>query len=370
MSEIYVKCPGCGQRYRFEDYTKDKLVCPACGREIPVLISVREADEVAVIRKYFRDEILKNEVISQLITMPLFVGAGIAALFYFDLAWYWQWGGAAFSIVILYTMLKEARLHLKIWRMLKAARYRLHPFAEAFERWREGLTEEAREDLPEYYQKDFIGALRELLTSKATLQEKHQRLSEVTGAEAQTAQTAGAGKVQTYDVPPEKCPYCHEVYEVADFATSEVFCRRCGRHINIRCVIEEEEIQALVRKYLAATRRTLWFLTIVFSLVTAALIYLTARLFPTEFVLRAYLFSYDILPLFGACAFGALTVNLVFQFRALAKMLRRKFVLAELEYRIKVKGAALNDASFVTFKAELIELYRRKKQVIKGGTRS
>ena len=52
-NDVMLECPGCHRKYRRYDIKTDRLVCPACGREVVALVSIGEVDGERVIRDYF-----------------------------------------------------------------------------------------------------------------------------------------------------------------------------------------------------------------------------------------------------------------------------------------------------------------------------
>jgi hypothetical protein len=233
-----------------------------------------------------------------------------------------------------------------------------------------------KSNVPWIYRENFTSNLRNYIASNASVDKQYKRTVDVASASSNvkaailTATHGGAdfhrGKVLTYDVPPEHCPYCQSLYQVADFSTCEVYCKHCGGRINIRCVIDPKDIETLINLFLKRITRQTKHMIKIFLVLCIITGLLTKWLLPEPFQLEAYLFSARVIPFVFFYIFLCFSIWRIVKFFQIKRIAASNFALAKLEYFVKDDNDSDFLASFHQFKKDLIGLYRKQPHSLKS----
>lgn len=365
MADFYVRCPGCGKNYHLSDYQSDKLLCSACGREIPVLVSVKQANREEMVKLFIKAHNEKIGVYSDLI-MALIVSPLIAAsLFLFDISFWWKIGGVVCVIIFVVQEVKSNAIHLQVSSIFKNNRY--HPEASLKAMNRYFATIRDKSDIPSEYE-NFSERLYNYIASNATIQKEYKKGTAQLTDTAVSSNTSPiySGKVLTYNIPPERCPYCQALYQVADFSGRNVFCRHCGGKINLNCVVEQSEIDHCINRFVHNVSKHFRFLIKSCLIISAITLYITVKTFPETFVFEDYLFSFRIIPLLFTIVVIDAIFYAVFEYRSIKRIIKSKSKLLYIEYIVKKTNTTEWIDAFHLLKKEILALYQHKQNTMKG----
>ena len=112
-----VVCPSCGKRYQLVDFKGDKLVCYACGREIPMFVTVNTVtDESKYVKQYLDRLFNMQERIIPFIMIPIVELLGFWLLT-IHISWWWKLLIVFFMCGIPFMTFKEYKIHWKVRRI-------------------------------------------------------------------------------------------------------------------------------------------------------------------------------------------------------------------------------------------------------------
>lgn len=372
-----IECPGCHRRFKRSDFKSDRLVCPACGREIPVFVEIRQQDETKLV-KMFLDENGIGTFFINIPIVPPFVALLIMLAFYSLLisiifctvdSW-WKWFWIVFLIFNVQFMVgRYFRSGREIRKAFERCGYRLEDGLRECDRVIAGKVGKDRIGFLEYDEgfkermRTFVHAHVELKNVYATDQN-----SSVTGREPVSCeQVVELKEGDSYPLPPAECPECGAPYRVGDFGGHSVVCRKCGKTIRVEKVVSGDKIKGLLRDFVARYEQenspaTLRGLTI--GCLVAALVSL--------FVVGSipeYFYSWHSVWVYFAVGFAFAGKDERKMRRHLKEMLKQERPsLFELEYLIK-DAHGENDSTtalFYEFKDKLMDLYRGNSYSVKG----
>lgn len=357
-----LECPGCHRRYKRVDIKADRLVCPACGREVVALVSVGDIDSERIIRDYFYPQDFDSNKIC-VIVMGALELLGLIYCITVDFSW------SLFAVILFFGlatlfMVKSRFVRARVYRIFKRNQFDLEKSLEDYRKYIKSLGDMAMIDseIGEDLEKNLrarLEAARKLHTSYAVNEETKQPFEE---------KQCGI----SYDLPPNECPNCHAPYKVADYSGNSVKCRRCGGVVKIKNAVDDAEILDLAKKYLL-------------KLVVADATYhkMISRMAWVCFILSgvfllfsdsldSFLRSWAILPLYiGIPMRLSLVVTDGDRKRRRDLLVSDNFKLFDFEYLLKKDVVMDNERrEFDEFKGALLDLFRSKGMAMKGKTLS
>lgn len=371
-----IACPSCGKRYALSDFKEDKLICSACGREIPRFISVGAVDEAKYVKQYLNRIFNFGERMVFLFFAPLFELL-LLWLLTLDISFWWK-------ILILFSafglpvwMFREFRKHLQVRRIFKSNNYQLQESVARFKCWYDSLSDDAKSDVPSCYKDSFVEDLENYVKSHAELKRDYGRTGEGRQSAEDIAQGAQPYRFvipkeeqtcEVYDYPPERCPGCGKLYVVSDFSTDNVQCHSCGKLIRINCKISDEDMRELcvrLRKKIKKAKRSNQIILFILLLILTLVIYWQIK----AVGVYRYFSSWHVLTMFFYSGLG-LAPCLASEEKKLIYLLDQDDpdILAVEIYIKKLAGknSRINDEekAFAEFKKSLFDLYRVKGKVI------
>ena len=370
-----IVCPSCGKRYALSDFKDDRLVCSACGREIPRVLSVGSVDEAKYVKQYMDRVFNLQKRLDPFIFTPLF-----ELLFFWllttGISLWWKLLVLFFAIGFPCFFFVEYRKHLQVRRIFKQNNYRLKESVSSFMYWYSQLSDNEKNDVPDEYKDSFVQDLENYVKSHAELKQNYEQThgqQNMLNA-MQASQTYRFLIPQTqqgyevYDYPPERCPGCGKLYGLADFSTDNVQCRHCGKLIKIKCQISDEDMKGLIanlRKKIRKKQTEFNIISFVFFIILTFVIYKQIA----SVGWYVYFSSWHVLTmLFESIIFLEPMMNK--EERALMRLLKQDNPdILSIEIYIK-RYAGRNSSisneekAFAEFKKTLFNLYRTKGKVI------
>ncbi|MCQ2395489.1 MAG: hypothetical protein MJ249_14495 [Kiritimatiellae bacterium] len=372
-----IECPGCHRRFKRSDFKSDRLVCPACGREIPVVVEVRQQDEAKLVKMFLEENGIGTFLINipivppfvALLAMLAFYALLISIIFCTVDSW-WKWFWIAFFILNVQFMVgRYFRSGREIRKAFERCGYRLEDGLRECDRMIAGKTGKDRIGFFEY-DEVFKERLR-------TFVRAHVEIKNVYGTDLNSSVTereqVSCGQMMelkegdSYPLPPAECPECGAPYRVGDFWGQTVVCRKCGKTIHVERIVSSGEIKGLLRDFVARYEQenspaTLRRLTI--GCLVAALVSLFVVGSVTE-----YLYSWHSVWAYLAVAFAVAGRKERKMRKRLKEMLKQERPsLFELEFLVK-DAHGENDSTtdlFYEFKDKLMDLYRGNCYSVKG----
>lgn len=358
-----LECPGCHRRYKRADIKADRLVCPACGREVVALVSVGDIDSERVIRDYFYPQGFDSNKICDIVMGALEL-LGLIYCITVDFSW------SLFAVILFFgfstlCMVKSRFVRARVYRIFKRNQFDLEKSLEDHRKYIESLGDMAIID----------SEIGEDL-------ERNLRARFKAGGKVSTSYAVNSERVQMFekkssdmscDMPPNECPNCHAPYKVADYSGNSVKCRRCGEVVKIKNAVDDAEILDLAKKYLLklvvadATfhkmiSRMAW---VCFILSGVFLLFSDS--------LDSFLRSWAILPLYiGIPMRLTLVVTDGDRKRRRDLLVSDNFKLFDFEYLLKKDVGVMDNErrEFDEFKGALLNLFRSKGTAMKGKTLS
>lgn len=372
-----IECPGCHRRFKRSDFKSDRLVCPACGREIPVFVEIRQQDETKLV-KMFLDENGIGTFFINIPIVPPFVALLVMLAFYALLisiifctvdSW-WKWFWIVFFIFNVQFMVgRYFRSGREIRKAFERCGYRLEDGLREYDRVIAGKTGRDRIRFLQYDE-----AIKERLRTfvRAHVEIKNIYDTDLNASVTEREQVCCDQMVElkegdSYLFPPAECPICGAPYRVGDFGGHSVVCRKCGKTIHVEKVISGDDIKGLLRDFVARYERenspaTSRSLTI--GCLVAALVSLLVVGSVTE-----YLYSWHSVWVYFAVGFAFVGKDERKMCKRLKEMLKQERPsLFELEFLIKdaYGEEGSTTALFYEFKDKLMELYRGSPYSVKG----
>lgn len=359
----WLECCGCHRRYRTSDFRSDRLVCPACGRELAALVRIEEQDVEQVLKGYFfPGKRLFWEGFSILFSASVTIAGALYLHFGHD-------SRPVLVLVILFGVGMGGLLMsiLQRWAVFRTFKSNRSNLEAAFARHREFMK--AHEDwiLDDEFGKNLERNLRARLSAAGSV-----RTSYAThGAEPVTATPAPTGGAPTgrpvarYRLPPDECPACHAPYRIADYSGRRVRCRKCGSVVEIENAVEDAEISQLTEDYrkrlVKKDAKSNWALFCVFCLSVLLTRYLWKRSDSTE----AFLCGWSVLSLYFAVLVPVGNLMIGSTKRKRRKLLEKPdFRLFDLEYVVKTDPGLSEDyderSEMDRFKGRLLALYKSR----------
>ena len=169
-----IVCPSCGKRYQLSDFKDDRLVCSACGREIPRFISVGGVDEEKYVKLYL-DRYCNIGVALGLVLFGLLVleGGGMWLLT-LNISFWWKLLSVAMMFGGPIVFPRIFRSHLKIRRIFKANNYRLEDGIHCFKQWYNSLSDDEKSFVP-FPPECFTTNLENYVRSHAEIKNNYER---------------------------------------------------------------------------------------------------------------------------------------------------------------------------------------------------
>ncbi|MBO4513944.1 MAG: TFIIB-type zinc ribbon-containing protein [Victivallales bacterium] len=374
-------CPNCGKRYELSDFKEDKLVCSACGREIPRFVFVGGVDEAKYVKLYLDRIFDLNERIMSIIS-PFLIMALVAWLLTLPFSFWWKIIFVVMGCGTPWMIFKEVGCHFKVRRIFKKHNYRFAESVYSFRQWYNSLNDDEKEHVPYHYRDSFIENMENYIKSHAQINTTYEHTSghkmEKSATSPATVQnnylfaiTKEQQRCDTYDYPPERCPGCGKAYGVADFASDNVQCRYCGKIIKLNCHVPDEEMKAIYEKMSKKIISSNMSDTIVYYVVLivfCVIIYWQVKTVGLrEYFQTWHVITMMIMSLITFCK----CLNLNREKKALVSMLKKKDMSDILSMEIYIKEMAGKNSSFSSeelalaeFKKSLFALYRKRGKVI------
>lgn len=375
MAEQYdigvVECPGCGHRFKRSDIKADGIKCPRCGREIWAEVTIKQQDEHKLV-KQFLDE---NGIGAFLFDIPwipplwglwtmvvLYVLAIVAILCTGLSFWRFFWV-AVFLFTIKFLLGRCYGKGRKVRSFFERNGYDLEAGLAAYNEFISGLGEVERETYC-YEDGEFEKKMRTYVRAHVDVQ---SRFDAHHAREVHDQGTLQYEKIQTYEAPPDACPYCGAPYRVGDFSSHAVTCRKCGRSIGVANVVSDEELHNLLVEFVAKSKEENHpgFQYVNFAVCAAMTIWNVC-----ESGVWDFLYSWSVLWLYAAMGTAWYVRTIKKRNKRYDHFLRQKRInLFEFEYFVKSEdGETGSDVkAFYEFKDRLMDLYRKSASMVKGG---
>ena len=357
-----LECPGCHRRYKRVDIKADRLVCPACGREVVALVCVGEIDSERIIRDYFYPQGFDGNKICYMVIGGLEL-LGLIYCVAVEFCWSLFVVMLFFGLGILFEI-KSNLMRSKIFRIFERNEFDLEKSLEDHRKYIESLGDmaiidsEIGEDLERNLRARFKAGGK-VCTSYAVNSERVQMFEKKSSD-------------MSCDMPPNECPNCHAPYKIADYSGNSVKCRRCGGVVKIKNAVDDAEILDLAKKYLlrlveadsAYHKLICRFCWVCFILSAVFLLFSDS--------LDSFLRSWAILPLYiGIPMRLTLVMTDGDRKRRRDLLVSDNFKLFDFEYLLKKDVVMDNERrEFDEFKGALLNLFRSKGTAMKGKTLS
>lgn len=370
-----IVCPSCGKRYTLSDFKDDRLVCSACGREIPRFLSVGSVDEAKYVKQYMDRAFCIDVRILSFISLPL----GELIFFWLlttGISFWWKLLVVFLIFGLPIMVFKEYRKHLQVRRIFKQNNYRLRESVNSFMYWYNQLSDDEKSNVPYQYKDSFVEDLENYVKSHAELKQSYERTNgqqNVANA-MQVSQTyrflipKDQQGYEVYDYPPERCPGCGKLYGIADFSTDNVQCRHCGKLIKIKCQISDEDMKELIAKLRKKIRKSQMQMNIFFFVLIMIMTFVIYKQIATV-GWYDYFSSWHVLTMIIVSSFLTLPI-ICKEERTLMRLLKNDNPdILSIEIFIKRnagRNSSISDEekAFVEFKNSLFNLYRTKGKVI------
>ena len=170
-----VFCPSCGKRYSRSDFKSDRLVCSACGREIPRVLSIGDVDEAQQVKKFMR-RCMWDDLLVYLLATP-----GAMMLFFwictFDISW-WRILPGIMIVACPAFVIREVCLIMPVYRIFSSHNYQLEPCKYAFQCWFNSLTDNQKNDVPSRFKDpNFLYNLENYVKSHAEINQTYEQVN-------------------------------------------------------------------------------------------------------------------------------------------------------------------------------------------------
>ncbi|MBQ3746704.1 MAG: hypothetical protein II863_04760 [Kiritimatiellae bacterium] len=352
-----LECPGCHRQYRRSDIKTDRLVCPACGREVVALVSIGSADSERVIRDYFYPSDHWTTKWAALILGGLELIGFIYCVF---VHFYWS----LFAVLLFFgfgtwLMIVAEIKRRKVFKLFEKSHFDLEKGLEAHRAYMDSLGDASFID-------DEIG--KELEQNLRARFSAAGKVRTAYAANSEPEEAIAAQPVSQSELPPNECPHCHAPYKISDYSGKYVKCRRCGCSVEIINAVDDVEIFKLTHEYLAklvkddADHHKLMTKVCWSTFVLAGVFWLFSD------STGSFLRSWAVLPLYLGCVMRLwLVIEDKSRQHRRAMLDDKEFTLFDFEYAMKKDALGQDERRGLDeFKGALLNLYKEKGTSMKG----